>query len=102
MELNQFLDRYCSLLNEREFFEAHEILEEAWHILRRAKDDRAKPIRGLINAAIAFEHLKRERPKSFRVAKKAIGAYDRYRLICKSDFRECYLIVEKLRGEFGI
>ena len=71
------MEHFCRLLAGQEFFEAHEVLEEAWHPLRRRKDPRRHPVKGLINAAIALEHLKRGRPKSLRVAGRAFAAYER-------------------------
>jgi len=83
-----------------EYFEAHEALEEAWHVLRRRRDPLRGPVKGLINAAIAFEHLKRGRPKAWRVATRAL---DSYRRRCRGDespeiAASCRL-VERLIGE---
>jgi len=97
------LESYLQLMEAGEYFEAHEVLEAAWHPLRRAGDPRRNLAKGLINAAIAFEHLKRQQPKSRRVALVAMGAYDRYRNLCQTGieayepFRQCCDTVEKIR-----
>jgi len=102
------LDHYRSLLETGEFFQAHEVLEEAWHPLRRECDPRRNLAKGLINAAIAFEHLRRDRPKSRRVAQKAMEAYDRYRHLCQPEIDAYYAfvascqLVDTLRQEWEI
>ena len=102
------LRRYCRLMESGEFYEAHEVLEEAWHPLRRRRDPRRNLAKGLINAAIAFEHLRRDRPKSRRVALRAMEAYDRHRGLCVEgillydDFVACCRTVERLRVKWGI
>jgi len=96
------LRHYRELLEQGEYYEAHEVLEEAWHPLRRRGDERRNLAKGLINAAVAFEHLRRNRPKSRRVATQAIAAYRRYRPLCQEGidefelFESCCLKVESL------
>ncbi len=107
-DLQAALRRYRLLMLEGEYFEAHEVLEEAWHPLRRADDPRRHLAKGLINAAIAFEHLRRDLPKSRRVALKAMQAYDRRKAPlpssteCHKEFQICCETVEELRGEWGL
>ena len=57
-DLESALIAYMRLLDEKAYFDAHEVLEEAWHPLRLKKDPLANLVKGLINAAIAFEHIK--------------------------------------------
>ena len=74
------LFEFYRLLEQEMFFEAHELLEELWK--RSKKDPNLKEttrvLKGFINAAIAFEHIKRDRPKSKRVAQRAFGAFLKY------------------------
>ncbi len=100
-DLTKVVEDFCKCLDSREYFEAHEILEEAWHPLRRAKDPIARPIKGLINAAIAFEHLKRNRPKSYRVAKITIDSYDR-KITQESCLKKAIARVEYIRKQWNI
>lgn len=82
-DLQEALTNYLELLQKERYFDAHEVLEEAWHPLRLSKDRLKDPIRGLINAAIAFEHIKRDTESGYTKAKKVIRAYDRHREECK-------------------
>jgi len=99
--LEQALKNFCLCLEQGEYFEAHEVLEEAWHPLRRCGDPLAGPIKGLINAAIAFEHLRRNRPKSRRVAQIAMAGYER-RIREEPCLRDARKLVNKLRYEWGL
>ena len=58
-DLESALKEYLQLLEEEEYFEAHEVLEEAWHPLRLSKHPLSNLLKGLINGAITFEHIKR-------------------------------------------
>ena len=73
------LDEYFRLLQNRDYFEAHEVAEELWHLLRRSDDNLTSYFKGLINAAIALEHLKRNKPKSKKVA---LVAYNSFKKRC--------------------
>ena len=48
------------LFNEGEFFEAHEVWEDAWHMARGVKHDFYQ---GLIQCAVALEHYRRGNPR---------------------------------------
>ena len=100
-DLEAVLGRYCELLAAGEYFEAHEVLEGAWHPLRRRDDPLRHPVKGLINAAIAFEHLRRDRPKSRRVARRAMEGYER-RVSDDPRLEEAKAAVERLRKSWGI
>ena len=80
--LEEALILYIQLLNNEQFFDAHEVLEEAWHPLRKAKDPLRNLVKGLINASIAFEHIKRERKESKRKATTVFASYTRYKSLC--------------------
>ena len=79
------LKEYLQLLDEEEYFEAHEVLEEAWHPLRLADHPLKNLAKGLINGAIAFEHIKRNRNEADKKAKKVMASFDRYRHLCTED-----------------
>ena len=59
-DLEGALKEYLTLMNKEEYFEAHEALEEAWHPLRKADYPLKNLVKGLINGAVAFEHIKRD------------------------------------------
>ena len=84
-DLEGALRRYLLLMDEEEFFEAHEVLEEAWHPFRKRKDPLSDPLKGLINAAVAFEHLKRGKPGAEQRARSVMSSYDRR---CRGDRKD--------------
>jgi hypothetical protein len=101
-DLEGALKAYILRLERGAYFEAHEILEEAWHPLRLRKDPLANLLKGLINGAIALEHLKRQTPMAFSKAEKVMCAYRRYRSLCREGivyealFREACCRIEAL------
>ncbi len=78
-DLEGALKVYLVLLDEEEYFEAHEVLEEAWHPLRLNNHPLANLAKGLINGAITFEHIKRNRKKMKDKAQRVIASYERYK-----------------------
>lgn len=81
-DLEGALKEYLTLLDEEEYFEAHEVLEEAWHPLRLNNHPLANLVKGFINAAITFEHIKRNRKNVKSKAQKVIVSYERYKHLC--------------------
>lgn len=81
-DLEGALKTYLSLLDEEEYFEAHEVLEEAWHPLRLGKHPLANLAKGLINGAITFEHIKRNRRDMKKKAQTVIASYERHKHLC--------------------
>jgi hypothetical protein len=81
-DLEGALHSYLKLLDKEEYFDAHEVLEEAWHPLRLKKDPLSNLLKGLINGAIAFEHIKRDRKNVKDKAQRVIASYERYKHLC--------------------
>src|SRR3954447_130486 len=48
------------LFNEHEFFEAHEVREDAWHM---AYGTKFEVYQGMIQCAVALEHYRRSNPR---------------------------------------
>jgi hypothetical protein len=102
-DLEGALKEYLKLLDEEEYFEAHEVMEEAWHPLRLKKHPLANLTKGFINAAIGFEHIKRERKNAHKKAKRVMESYERHIHLCKEDikffslFDEAKLKIEALK-----
>jgi hypothetical protein len=84
-DLEGALKAYMKLLDEEKYFEAHEVLEEAWHLLRLKKHPLANLAKGLINGAITFEHIKRNRANVKDRAQRVIASYERYKHLCVSE-----------------
>lgn len=88
-DLEGALQHYLTLLEEEAYFEAHEVLEEAWHPLRLSEDPLANLAKGLINGAITFEHIKRNRKSVKKKAQTVIASYERHKHLCVEGIR-CY------------
>jgi len=107
-DLEGALKAYVKRMEEGAYFEAHEVLEEAWHPLRLRKDPLANLLKGLINGAIAFEHIRRNRPRSWENARRVLVAYERYLTLCQkgivheSLFRQACQKVESLKSRHGL
>lgn len=93
-DLEGALKAYLVLLDEEEYFEAHEVLEEAWHPLRLKKHLLANLVKGLINGAIAFEHIKRNRNNVQKKAQKVLSSYERYKHLCTDEIAHAALFKE--------
>jgi hypothetical protein len=81
-DLEGALKTYLHLLNEENYFEAHEVLEEAWHPLRKKNHPLKNLTKGLINGAICFEHLKRNRQDALAKATKVLNSFERHKHLC--------------------
>ena len=92
-DLRGALVNYLDLMNKQEYFDAHEVLEEAWHPMRKNKDPLQNLVKGLINAAVAFEHLKRAKPGAEQRARRVIASFERHSVLCESDIREADLFL---------
>jgi len=89
--LESALKVYLKLLDEEEYFEAHEVLEEAWHPLRLKNHPLANLVKGFINGAIAFEHVKRNRKNMPSKANRVITSYERYVHLCTKEIDHAVL-----------
>ena len=103
--LEDALVEYLSLLEKEEYFDAHEALEEAWHPLRQSQNPMRHVVKGFINGAISFEHLKRNRKNSQINAQKVILSYERYKHLryetgeYKELFGRAYQKIESLKSK---
>jgi hypothetical protein len=76
------IDEYKNMLLEKQFYEAHEKLEEYWFPRRKEKSRRVLIVKGFINAAVAFELKKRGRQES---ALKVWLTYKKFSLLIEPD-----------------
>lgn len=92
--LNKYLDEFIKCLDEQEYFEAHEILEEVWFPRRFENNNEIKLLKGFINATVSFELEKKGR---FDASKRVWKNYIKYRqLLYKVDsayFNKYHFIV---------
>ncbi len=104
-DLEGALKTYLKLLDEEEYFEAHEVLEEAWHPLRLKKHPLANLLKGLINGAITFEHIKRNRANTKQKAVRVIASYERHKNLCTDNivytrlFKQACQKIESLKDK---
>jgi hypothetical protein len=102
MQLEATLKKFIGLLERSDYFEAHEVLEHEWHELKKTNHPKANLARGLINAAVAFEHLKRATPTAMSKATKTYNGYLRYRYLCdgsEPSWNEVCKMVERIADE---
>ena len=101
--LKSALISYQELIDKEQYFEAHEVLEEAWHPLRKKNHPLKNLVKGLINGAICFEHLKRNKEDSRRKAQQVLKSYERHKHLCKeeieffNEFQKCCTKIEALK-----
>ncbi|MFK5938382.1 MAG: DUF309 domain-containing protein [Sulfurimonas sp.] len=70
------LDNFVKCLNEKQFYDAHEALEEAWFPRRFEDSNEVKLLKGFINASVSFELYKNGKIKQ---SKKVWMNYLKYR-----------------------
>ena len=104
-DLEGALKAYLVLLDEGEYFEAHEVMEEAWHPLRLSDHPLKNLVKGLINSAVSFEHLKRNRKDAARKALRVMESYEKHKGIYSDEiefallFKKACEKIEKLKSE---
>ena len=69
------IEKFKKLINEKEFYEAHEALEELWFPIRKNKNEYCLSLKGFINAAVSLELYKREKLEQ---SKKIYLIYKKY------------------------
>ena len=74
-----YFKKFQDLINKELYFEAHEILEEYWHTIRKTDNPYKNIYRGFINAAVSLELKKRGRQNY----KKVWLTYEKYKYLYK-------------------
>jgi hypothetical protein len=106
--LEDALKNYLRLLEKKAYFDAHEALEEAWHPLRKSNHSLKNLAKGLINGAICFEHLKRNREDSKRKALTTLNSYERHKHLCIEEiqhfklFQKACFKIEQLKEAYKL
>jgi uncharacterized protein len=83
LERKLYLDG-ITLFNEHEFFEAHEVWEDIWHMAYGLKHEFYQ---GMIQCAVALEHYRRSNPRGVISLYKSYTAHFR-------DVPECFMGLE--------
>lgn len=100
--MDPLLDRGIRLFNHREFFECHEVLEEAW---TPERDPRRRFLQALIHVAVGFYHHGRGNPVgAIRQLRKALRKLDAYLPACEGIdterlYREAASVLELIERE---
>ncbi|MDD5405370.1 MAG: DUF309 domain-containing protein [Sulfurovaceae bacterium] len=84
MNIDDVLQKFIILLDNKEYFQAHSVLEEVWRKMKSEHYPCVNLVRGLINAAVAFEHIKRDTPRAIIKAHKTFAGYVKYRNLCQT------------------
>lgn len=74
----QLHKEFAKCIHEGRYYDAHEALEEIWFPRRFEDDAEMKLIKGLINAAVSFELIKRGRIES---SQKVWKNYEKYKIL---------------------
>ena len=92
--IEQKIQEFISCIENHQFYEAHEALEEVWFPRRFEEDDEVKLLKGFINAAVSFELLKRGRfPQSERVWKNYLKYLPHLELLQKNPHHKSYALL---------
>jgi len=90
------LEAFSRSVCEGRYYDAHEDLEPVWYPYRLQPDNEVLLLKGLINAAVSFELIKRGRPKA---SLTAWGTYRKYRLLLETletPHKELYVRITEL------
>jgi hypothetical protein len=70
---------YLKQLNKKEFYEAHETIEEVWFPIRFNKNNlKVKIFKGLINAAVSFRLIQLDKVKQSKRPFNTFLKYSKY------------------------
>jgi len=96
-DLEKALNDYLLLLENKAYFDAHEVLEEAWHPLRKANHPLKNLVKGLINGAICFEHIKRDKNDAKRKATQVLQSFEKHKHLSKKEIEYFDLFKESCK-----
>ena len=65
--MTKAFEKFKSLIIQKQYYEAHEVLEEVWHPMRKSLHPDRDIIRGFINAAVSLELKKRGKNNYLKV-----------------------------------
>ncbi len=105
MNIEKNMDLFLRLLSNAEYYQAHEVVERLWIKLKKENDPLANLIKGMINAAVAFEHIKRASPRAFVKAQKTFAGFIKYKDECKymsNEFKIICTTIEQKAKEMNL
>ena len=105
-QIEHILNKTISEINEHKFYDAHETLELIWYPRRFESSNEVKLIKGLINATVSLELLKKGKKDA---SKKVWKIYLKYRpLLYKTasahlnSYHKIARHVESIKNKYGI
>lgn len=105
MNIKKELNLFLILLSNTQYYQAHDVLEQLWIKLKKENDPLTNLIKGMINAAVAFEHIKRASPASFIKAQKTFFGFIKYKNEYKyldNEFKTVCAAIEKKAKEMNL
>lgn len=95
--MKKAFEEFKKLILEEKYFEAHEVLEEIWHPLRKSLHSDRDIIRGFINAAVSLELKKRKRNNYLKVWK----TYEKHKKKIKNNklYEDLALFLDNYKGK---
>jgi len=96
VKMESICERFIRLIEAGDYYEAHEVFEEVWYPRRFEEKEEVRLIKGYINAAVAFELVKKGR---MTPARKAWNTFLKYRPLLFSiavEDQKMYEAVEKV------
>ncbi len=94
--MNKELEEYCQHIKNEDYFEAHEALEPLWLKTKKRDYDASLSLKALINAAIAFEHIKRAKPNAKINASNVFKGYTKHKKEVALSYHEIYQLIEQI------
>ena len=95
--MKKAFEEFKKLILEEKYFEAHEVLEEIWHPLRKSLHPDRDIIRGFINAAVSLELKKRNRNNYLKVWK----TYEKHKKKIKNNqlYEDLVVFLDNYKGK---
>jgi len=96
-ELKVIFEKFQNLIIQKKYYEAHEVLEEIWHPMRKSLHPDRDIIRGFINAAVSLELKKRGKSNYLKVWK----TYEKHKSKIKNNqlYKELMIFLDNYKKE---
>ncbi|QFR48285.1 DUF309 domain-containing protein [Sulfurimonas lithotrophica] len=98
-------DEFVNSLKQKDFYNAHEVLEKIWYPNRFKNSNEIKLLKGFINAAVSFELIKRGRKNQSKTPWKTYLKYRQLLFKLNSKQQNIYYLIsleiEKSKKDFN-
>ena len=93
------LQTFKEFIKQEKYYEAHEVLEELWQQIRKTDNPLKWAYKGLINAAVTFELIKRNK-KSYHIPWRNFKKYENYYEL-NEDIKDTFEFLKKYALRFN-